>query len=251
MNERTRTSIEAGITAILNVFLSGEVWSLLSRDTTITPEVMKEGKWVFVDASVGQYDSSGAFILNAWRSATQRMIRQRDPDNWDSPIICWADEASKIVNSGDVYHLTESRKFGGASVYLAQSVNSFHSAFPGDRGKAMAELMLGCFNHKVIMACDPDTAEYGQKYCGRRIRISKTFRPPNQLTFAERLWKGFAYDISGAEHVENVVEAKEFMHNLRTGGPRNAFLCDGLVLRTGECFHSNRENHIHVTFSQR
>jgi hypothetical protein len=41
------------------------------------------------------------------------------------------------------------------------------------------------------------------------------------------------------------------MHGFRTGGHHNNYLCDAVVIRSGEPFASNGENFIWVAFSQK
>jgi hypothetical protein len=180
------------------------------------------------------------------------MVLRRDPGAWTNTIGIWCDEAGKIVNSADAFYLTESRKFGGFSVFMAQSMKNFAAALPGDRGRAQAEMLLGCFAHKIIhaLAC-PDTSEWASRLCGRQIRISKQYNPQRRADASlwELLRHGYDYTVSGAEHVENVLEAKAFMHNLRTGGPSNNLIAECIVLRSGEPF-STGENYLITSFSQ-
>jgi hypothetical protein len=52
-----------------------------------------------------------------------------------------------------------------------------------------------------------------------------------------------------SEHYENVLQEQEFMIG-RTGGPANDFLCDAVVLKSGEPF-ADGNNHLFTTFSQK
>ncbi|HKN85650.1 MAG TPA: hypothetical protein VJV04_02200 [Nitrospiraceae bacterium] len=249
MDAKPRSGIEAGVTGILHVFNSGVVRSLVSEPSTITPKVMDEGKWVFVDMSVGQYGSSGAFVLNAWRYATQKYVISRDPATWVNPIICWADEAGKIVNSADSFYLTESRKFGGASVFLSQSVQNFSAAIPGERGRAMAELLTGCFSTRIIHACDTSTAEFASKALGQELKIHYGWSPPKEQS-AWKLMRGYCEaNVNAHQHMAPVLESREFMHGLRTGGPPHC-VADAIVLRTGLPF-STGQSYMKVAFKQR
>jgi hypothetical protein len=250
MSDKTRSSVEAGVMGILHVFNSGEPRMLLSQETTVSPDVMDQGKWVFVDMSAGQYGSSGAFVLNSWRFATQKFVTRRIPNEWKNPIIIWADEAGKLVNSADSFYLTESRKFGGATVFLCQSMQSFHAALPGDRGKSQAEVLLGCFATKVAHAIgDPGTAEWLSKLLGKRLktRININGRAGPQATQPGGESAG---GFSSGTTLEPVLDTGDFMHNLRTGGKINKYLCDAVVLRSGEPFSSG-DNHLIIPFSQR
>ena len=252
MAEKTRSSVEASIGGTLHVFNSGQVRELLSTATTVTPEVMGRGKWVFVDMSVGQHGSSGAFVLNAWKYATQKYVTRRNPGHWTHPIAIWADEAGKIVNSNDAFYLTESRKFGGATIFLAQSMQSFHAALPSDRGKSQAEVLLGCFSTKVLHAIgDPGTAEWASNLLGKEVKIhySTNTSGDERSTGSEIMGKA-GMSFGSSEHVEAVLEPKAFMHGLRTGGRNNGYMADAIIIRTGEPF-SNGHSWMCRAFSQR
>jgi hypothetical protein len=213
---------------------------------------MDQGNWVFIDMSVGQYGSSGAFVLNAWKYATQRYVTRRNADAWKNPIIIWADEAGKIVNSADSFYLTESRKFGGATVFLAQSMQSFHAALSGERGKSQAEVLLGCFSTKILHAIgDPDTAEWASKLLGNEVKMRYSYGGGTGEHSAgeEAMGKG-QMSYNGQEHVEPVLQARDFMHGLRCGGKHNHYIADAIIIRTGEPFSSGR-SWIHRPFSQR
>lgn len=251
-DNRTRSNIEAVISGILFVFNSGQVRSLLSNGTTITPAIMDQGKWVFIDMSVGEYGSSGAFVLNAWKYAAQKYVIKRDDASWRHPIIIWADEAGKIVNSGDSFYLSESRKFGGASVYLAQSMQSFHAALGHERGKSQAEVLLGCFATKIFHAIgDPDTAEWASKLLGNEIMMRYSYSGGDgEHTAGEEAVGKSKMSFNSQEHVEPTLQSRDFMHGLRTGGKHNNYIADAIVIRTGEHW-SNGRSWMRRSFSQR
>ena len=239
MDNRTRSSIEAGATIPLAVFNQGLVWSLLSQGTTVTPKAMDQGKWIFVDASVGQYGSSGAFLLNSWRYATQKHILKRNP-RADGPIRS-SSGRMRPAKSSILPMLTFSRKSQNSavpSIFLAQSMNNFRAALPGERGKAQAEMLLGCFATKMAHAIgDFDTANWLSQQCGRMLIRRATVSPPTDNTLGDlyrTLTGGRAMSISYTDAIENVLEAKAFMHGLRTGG--RCAVADAWILKTGESF---------------
>jgi hypothetical protein len=254
LNERTKTSIEANVTGITGVFCTGMVRALLSEagDTALTPEVMDYGKWIFVDMSAGQYGTEGAFVLNAWRYATQKHVTHRDPATWATPIGIWADEAGKIINSADSFYLSESRKFGGFSVFLGQSMQQFHAALPGERGKAQAEVLLGCFATKIAHAIgDHATSTWLSNLLGNGLRYDPNVPAPKEED--GDVWNvitgrgGGGIGFNG--HMGPLVEPRDFMHGLATGGPP-LYAADAYVLRTGLPF-SDGNSYLRVRFSQR
>ncbi len=250
MNTRTRTSIEAGVTGILDVFSQGIVRSLICEETTITPAAMDEGKWLFGDMSVGQYGSSGAFVLNALKYATQCHVRSRMPGQWKNVIGIWADEAAKIVNSQDSFYLTESRKYGGFTVFLAQSMQSFHAALAGERGRSQAEVLLGSFSTKVAHAIgDPGTAEWLSSILGNEVKLRLNVTAPDEKPMGEEIFSSGGGNAGWGEQVEPCLEPRHFMHGLKTGGKLNGNIAEAIVLRSGQLF-SNGQSYLRVAFQQ-
>ncbi|MFY9938150.1 MAG: TraM recognition domain-containing protein, partial [Silvibacterium sp.] len=51
-------------------------------------------------------------------------------------------------------------------------MQSFHAALAGERGKSQAEVLLGCFSHKVLHALgDHGTAEWASNLLGKEVKI--------------------------------------------------------------------------------
>lgn len=233
-DSKTRSSIEAGMTGLLHVFNSGLVRTLISADTTLPLKVLDDGKIIFVDMSVGQYGSSGAVVMNSLRYYAQQYVLRRHPGRWVNPIILWMDEAGKLVNPADSFYLTESRKFGGASVFLAQSMRSFQAAMPGDKGKALAEVLMGCFATKCLHAIgDPGTAEWAAKLLGQEIKTTYGWSPDHHQKPWELLRGHGRININGSERLAWCVEPKEFMHDMRTG---EGGVSDAYIILSGNIF---------------
>jgi hypothetical protein len=251
MNDRTRSSIQAGVLGPLHVFNQGIVRSLLSEGTTITPEIVEKGKWIFVDMPIGQHGSSGAFVLSSLKYFTQRHILRRTirPDN--NPIIIWCDEAQKVVNSADSFFLSESRKYAGCSIYLTQSMHAYFAALSGERGKNQAETLLTNFATKVFHAVgDPKTAEWASKLVGSSLQTFIGGSMQSGTDDYDALTGKLQFSSNFNQKFEPILQPNIYMHGMRTGGPANRFMVDGIVVRNGEPF-SNGENWLWCTFSQK
>ena len=55
---------------------------------------------------------------------------------------------------------------------------------------------------------------------------------------------------SFSTHWEPAIQPSVFMNGLRTGGKRNKYLCEAVLIKSGEPFSSGL-NYMHTTFSQR
>lgn len=72
---------------------------------------------------------------------------------------------------------------------------------------------------------------------------------PADSTFGELMGES-RYSGSFSQSYESTLQANEFMHGLRTGGPENDFICDCYVVRSGVPF-ANGQNWIKTSFDQR
>lgn len=251
MNDRTRSSIIAGVMGILHVFNTGAVRELVSTTTNVSPAVMDQGKWVLVDMPISSHGAAGVFILAGWKYLTQRHILKRHATETTPACVVWADEAQKVVNSFDADYLAMCRSHRGCMVYLTQSIHSFYSRIRGEGGEHETDSLLTNFYHKVAHALGDDkSAAYFSSLIGRRLttHIGGSSSPADNVY--DQLFGQSKFSASFSQNVENVLENREFMQNLRTGGEANNCMVDGIIVRSGSPF-SNGEAWMKVAFSQK
>jgi hypothetical protein len=135
-------------------------------------------------------------------------------------------------------------------VYLTQSIHAFYSRMR-EGGEHEADAFLTNFYHKIFHAVGDDkTAGFGGGLVGKRLRTHFGGQTSSAENAYDALFGQSRFSGSFSEHVENILENREFMQGLRTGGPENGFIVEGLVVRSGECF-SNGEAWLKVAFSQK
>ena len=250
MADKTRSSIQVGVMGILHVFNTGIVRDLVSTSTNVTPYVMEHGSWILVDMPVNSYGAAGAFILAGWKYLTQRHMLHRQVRDDKAACVIWADEAQKVVNSFDASFLAECRSHQACMVYLTQSIHAYYTRLR-QAGEHEADSFLTNFYHKVFHAVGDDkTATYASSLIGRRLttRVNTTMSPHKDAY--EGMFGEQQFSSSTSQSIENVVENREFMQGLRTGGEENGCIVDGIVVRSGQPF-SNGESYLKVAFSQR
>lgn len=250
MAQKTRSGIVADIMGALHVWNTGQVRELMSTDTNISPAVFDQGKWVLVDMPISSYGASGAFVIGAWKYLTQWHILRRHATEKTPVCVIWADEAQKVLNSKDVAFLAECRSHRGCMVYLTQSLHSYYARL-GRGAEHEADALLTNFYHKIFHAVGDDkTAAFGSGLVGRRVITRMGGSMGAGESVGEELYgKGNRYSANFNESIENVLENREFMQGLRTGGWKNGYVVDGIVIRSGEAF-SNGEAWLRVTFRQ-
>jgi Type IV secretion-system coupling protein DNA-binding domain len=252
MADRTRTSVLAVVLNTLHVFNSGVNRQLFSTTTNISPKWMDMGAWIFVDQPISRCGVEGAFALGLWKFMAEWHVLRRDTNVDNPPCFIHADEMHRTVNAFDSLFLGECRKFGGCMIACTQSKASFYANMGGEAAEAKVDALLNNFTHKIIHALgDIKTASWASELVGSRMQLNMggSEHTPESLFGALQglgVWSG-----SINEQMRPIVEPKQFMHGLRTGGRHNGFLCDAVVIRSGEPFASNGENHLFLSFSQR
>jgi len=251
MAEQTRSGILAGVMGILHVYNTGIVRELISGHTTITPEVMDEGKWVLVDCPVSVYGISGAFIAGAWKYATQRHILRRQATA-NSPItVIWIDEYQNHATSFDFKFLSECRSHKGCMVVLTQSLHSYFASIGGKEAHSHTKGLLTNFGTQIFHSLgDSESADYASSLIGRTLTHLGGGQIQRQGVPFDEFIGNSPMSTSWSQHYESLVQGRAFMTNLRTGGPDCDFMTDAWVLRNGRAF-SNGYNHMLIAFSQR
>jgi hypothetical protein len=250
MADRTRTSLIATCTNSLHLFNTGLNRQLFATVSTVTPEVMDQHKWIFVNMPISRVGEEGAFSLGVFKWATEFHVMRRDSGQDNRPLFIHADEIHNIINKYDTRFLGECRKFGGCMIACTQSRASFLANMRGDASEAQVDALLNNFTHKIIHALgDVESARWVSDLVGESIQFSYSVseRDPDSLIEAmlgPSVWTG-----SLGEDKRPLMFAREFMYGFRTGGKRNRNICDAVLIRSGELF-SNGQGFLKLEFKQ-
>ena len=78
MADRTRSSLVAVVMNVLHGFNTGVNRWLFATDTTASPLLMDQGKWIFINMPISRCGEEGAFALGAWKYMTEWHILRRN-----------------------------------------------------------------------------------------------------------------------------------------------------------------------------
>jgi len=254
LNDRTRSSINAGVMGLLHVFNTGVVRDLLATTTTISPEILEQGKWWMVNMPIVPGDATAAFVNAVVKYAVQRHILRRRAGA-DRPLtVIFADEYQKVANSYDSAFLAECRSHKGALIALTQSIHAMYANLHGKGGERQTDALLTNFGHVVIHTLgDAKSAEYASSLLGRRreLFISTSVSPQQHR---DEMWDVLVgrspVSVSCHENYEPVLQPSVFLSGLRSGGPPD-HVVDGVVIRSGTPFNATGENYLLTSFKQR
>ena len=251
MADKTRSSILTGVMGILHTFNTGMVRELVSGITNCSPDDMLTGKWILVNMSPAEWGDQGAFVCGGWKFLTQRRVLRREAKAGDCVNVIWCDEAQQFVTSYDAHYLAQCRSHLGCMVYLTQSLHSYYSALHGQTGKHQADALLTNFHHKVFHALGSEQdASYAANLIGKTLQTFVGTSTAPALNLTEELMGPGKLTTSTNEHYELILQPSVFQNGLRTGSKSAGFICEGIVVRSGESFSSG-QNFIWVAFSQK
>jgi TraM recognition site of TraD and TraG len=269
LNERTRSSVEAGLYSLLHVFNSGIVWDLLSRPTTVSPDdpeerirgttvspdTLENRKWWFVNMPITPGDAPAVFVNAAVKLAFQRYVLARKPKPGDPLLVLWSDEFQNVANSYDRAYVEACRSHKACLVALTQSAHALYARMYGQGGgNHETNALLTNFGQVVVHTLgDATTAEHFSNILGRRreIFIGTSLQPDGEDLF-DLIMGRSRVSVNASEHYEPALQPAVFLRGLRQGGPANGNLVDGVVIRSGQPFNaSGGENYLITSFRQR
>jgi hypothetical protein len=252
LDGKTRSNGLAGVMNLLSVFNQGIVKELIGGKTNCSPDDILNGRWLLSTFAPSVWGAVGQFISTGFKYCTQLGVLKRKAEERSPFVAIWCDEAHQVVNSFDSTYLAMCRSHKGCMVYLTQSVSSFYAALKGEAGRHQADALLANFSHVVVHPCDPMTAKWASAKLGRRKQIlwSGSSSPVrNEVPIWDQMHGPQHTSCSFSEHVEAVLQDQKWMVG-RTGGPANGFICDAIVVKSGEPF-ADGESFKRVAFRQR
>lgn len=257
--ERTRSVIQATFMGWADMLNRGLLRELFCTDTTIMPEAVESGKIILIDMPVKEFGEVGQFAQVLFKYCFQRSIERRNVTESPRPVFLWADEAQHFITSYDMQFQTTCRAARVATVYLTQNVSNVYAALGGgDKGRAEADSLFANLNTKVFHANgDPVTNEWAASLIGRSRQFmasgNSSFDNDHRWAAAVGLdWLdgGGSTSAGFSETFEFEVQPREFTR-LRTGGPANGWIVDGIVFQNGRTFAASGRTWLKTAFRQR
>lgn len=260
LSDRTRSVIQAVFMGWADMLTRGLLRELFCTDTSVRPEDVERGRIVLIDLPVKEFGEVGVFAQVLWKYCFQRAIERRNVAVSPRPAFLWADEAQYFVTSYDMQFQTTCRAARVATVYLSQNVSNFFAALGvGDKGRAEANSLFANLNTKVFHANggDPITGEWAASLIGRSRQFmmngNSSQDADDQWSAAIGLdWLCESRGVSAgfSEVFEYEVQPREFTR-LRTGGPANGWIVDGIVFQNGRTFATSGRTWLKTVFRQK
>lgn len=253
--DKTRAILVTGLSAMVDVLYTSDIYDLFCRDTTLTPEAVQDGAIIVVDLPLKTRDFTGLLTQCIWKYFFQKAIERRSEpaDACRRPAFLWIDEAQFFYTEYDSLFQSTGRSSGCATVYLTQNIANFYGMYGGDRNRI--DGFLGNLNTKIFHANnDPASNAWAAEQIGKSMqyRASINSRDPQP----PRSWQEalFSFGRSGGGGVnvnpqmDYAVQPGDFA-KLRTGGVQNDLLVEAYFTKSGARF-ANGKHYFRTAFSQ-
>lgn len=260
----TRTSIVATVGNTLKPFLTGAFRELFCTRTDILPEHCREGAIIVLDIPTRARGKQAAVVQQLFKLFWQYAMENTGKGEDTRPCFCFCDEAQFVMNPMDAEHLSVAASVKACSVYITQDVPSYYANVGGDDPRHVTDSLLAKFQTRIFHAnTDTETNQQAAEFCGR---ITKYQQSRSQGSGANTGGSGTVHDDAnnsgmsmGANttlsetvttYQDYVFPPDYFAHGLRTGGPENRLLVDGILVRNGANFAGTGKHYLKATFSQ-
>ncbi len=245
--DKTRSVVVSSFTSMADCFLRGVLNDLFCNKTNIVPELTHGGAVLVLDLPIKEFDTIGRYAQVLFKLIWQKAAERREKTKNLRPIFLWADEAHNFVVSSDVGFQTTARDCRVCTVYLTQNLPNYQMVLDGTKGRAQVDSLMGCLQTKIFH-CNSDLVtnqwaadviaqnwqehwDYGSSHSGKN--------PSDQDQ----------YNLNRRRNLEYEVLPREF-HGLKTGGPENRLVVEGILFQPGRTWRLNGKHHIRISFNQ-
>ncbi len=258
LGDKTRSVIISTFSSTIDILHRGLLGDLFCSETNITPEEIEAGKVIVVDLPAKEYAEVGIYAQVIWKYIFERAIERRTVVKDTRPVFLWIDEAQLFTTSYDAQFQSTCRSARVATVLLSQNLSSFFASLGGvEKGRTEATALFGNLTTKILHSnADSTTNEWAATLIGRSRQY---FANGNSSSSDDQLMAMIGLDGFGqsksasagfSESYEFEIQPAEFSR-LRTGGPANNWIVDGIVFQSGKVFRASGTTWIPVTFKQR
>lgn len=225
--DKTRSIIDFNLIGFLYNLLRDPVYSLFCRyHSSFTPEDSLNGKIILINLPVKDYQKIGRDAQIMFKYIWQRAMERRRIQENGRPVFLWADEAQNFLHEHDAEYQATARSSCIATVYISQNLPNYYASMGGKSGEYRVKSFLGTLGTKIFHAnADVDTNEYASRLVGDAFFKKNSYSNSFGKEFSAS--KSFSYEL------QNIMRPEEFV-GLKTGGPDNARLVEGVVHSQGK-----------------
>lgn len=265
LSSRTRSSISATLTNMIYPFLSGKMADLFSTDSTFSLADARAGKIIVLDLPVLKYGATGAVaqsLIKYLFGITMQM--EKIDERTARPVMLFMDECQFFLSKSDAELLSTARSSKTAVVMMTQDLPSFEAALSKEN-KAAAEAIFGKFGTRIFHAnTSIESNKAASEIIGKvekfhvtetqvRGTVSGGGANLNDVTHANSGNSGANSSRSRSQsgYMDYEIPPDYFASELRTGGPKNRFKVDAIIVTNGRTWKRTKRHWVQAEFPQR
>jgi hypothetical protein len=191
-----------------------------------------------VNIPVEEYLEAGQYAALIWATAFMRatMRRSYNPPH-DRPVFLFADESQAFSTEKDIEYHAACRSKGVCVVRMTQNIPGWVKSYGGGQmAQITVDSILGNLVTKIFLQnSDTVTNAWASKMIAKDLEYKHSLSNSGNASSSN----GFNASASVSETFEPSCREEEFM-NLKTGGPENDWICEGIVFESGRLFLKNR-----------
>jgi type IV secretory pathway TraG/TraD family ATPase VirD4 len=253
MDAKPRASILSTYTTMADVFQRGVIRECFFDGTAVTPDACREGKILILDFPTLRWNATGRIVQAVFKHVWQRAMERGSGSDNLRPVFLFSDEAQQFLISTDAAFQATARSSKVCTVYLTQNLPGMYEAVGGEPGRHVIDSLLGNLRLKVFHAQEEvSTCQYQSELLGqtRRFLFNGNTNGDAHEHF-DFFNPGKNHSTGMSESWEYEIQPWEWSHRLRSGGPENDFLVDGIVYQGGRIWNASGRSYLPVTFHQK
>lgn len=252
--EKTRSIVVSTFTTMADGFLRGPLRPLFCTDTTLVPEVTRDGAVIVLDLPIKEFHEVGQFAQVLFKFIWQRAMERGLGGNEAParPVFLWADEAQFFVGSKDPQFQSTARSALVCTVYLTQNLPSYYAAVGGPESRSLVDSLLGNLQTKIFHANgDPNTNQWAADVIAKnwQTNISASSSQQSGRDLIPDLRSGNNQSTTVNHMLEYEVLPKHFT-TLRKGGSAARGVVDGIVFQGGRVWNASGRTYLPARFIQ-
>ncbi|UEM08040.1 type IV secretory system conjugative DNA transfer family protein (plasmid) [Skermanella rosea] len=276
---RTTGNLIQTLSADLFPLMMGPMRELFGSGLNVCPEMTHEGAVIVMDLPVRGWAEAGVLGQGIMKYLWQRAAERRRVDKHTRPVFLFVDEAQLLLSPYDAEFQSTARSARIATVYLSQNLPAFYERVGGRNPQDVADALLGHFQTKIFHSntCHR-TNQWASDGIGKRLQMRRTW--------GENVGGGTSWGTQGGwssqsssgpgggsngggntggwsdggnisegrnagvnEVIDYDVQPSRFT-GLRPGGPENAGIVDGIMVKGGTPWRGSGRNWLPIEFQQ-
>lgn len=228
--EKTKSIVEFSFLGLMFRFLREPIYSLFTRHAcNFKPEDSLRGKVILICLPTKVYDVAGRSAQVAFKHIWQMAMERRNVIENPRPVFLFADEAQEFLTPHDASFQATSRASRICTVYITQSLGSYHSNMGGMKSEYKVSSFMATLGTKIFHNnSHVETNNWASDLIGFAYVEDETRGTTVAGTFSST--RNTSYKL------EKMFRPGEF-NGLKSGGAKNGFLVEGIMHRQNTPFH--------------